>query len=369
MAVLTTINLLDFLSPDDQVTLQPLIDESCATTETAKKEGWRIDNFTPAFVDPFKALPELSTAFINLVKNSYSRVEIPGLNKHAKKRVNEGGNFCGHDPAVPYFIMRNHPYFARQSVDDLGNKRRSQILYDIVERIKVYYTDTDRIPSLHQANSHKRTSDRQRNSSRREALINLLTVMVMNMDLASLRVGQPKKGGGFFSYGLKWLARKAELSFSRAKRTMSDLNNSMIITSYQYRELINEKTKEYKAYNASRLFDMSFFRMLEIDEQKLGEARNYSYEKQLSNASAISKKEQAVFDLNMKKILKAADPNDKSLKKAHLAANEDERKKALRLAKKRNETLFALLEERPELRDDSVALDAAIEQRFKQLKL
>lgn len=41
---------------------------------------------------------------------------------------------------------------------------------------------------LHIANNHKRTSDRQRRSEAREAVVNLLSVMVMNMDLGLLPV-------------------------------------------------------------------------------------------------------------------------------------------------------------------------------------
>jgi hypothetical protein len=368
MAAIATLNPLDFLAYDDQITLHTLFDNPTRVKEPdteTEKNGWFIRHFPISLVDPFKALPTLATGLVTLSKSCYSRVAI--------KRVNTGGNFCGHDPVNPYFVMRNHPYFVPQSIDDLGNKRRSQILYDIVERVKAYYHDPDTLPSLQQANHEKRTSDRQRNSSRREALVNLLMVMVMNMDLPSFRVGQPRKNGGFFNYSLKWLAKKAELSFSRAKRAMSDLNHSMLISSYQYRELIDKERKEYIAHNASRRFDEEFFKMLEIDEQKLGEARDYSYNQQKSkraiNASGMTKKEQAVFNLNMKKIVKALDPNDKSLKAAHFAKNEDEKQKAARIAKKRNQVLFALLDEYPELRNDSVALDKSIQQRFKALNL
>jgi hypothetical protein len=52
------------------------------------------------------------------------------------KRENTGSNFCGHDPKNPRFVMQNHPYFVPAEIDDLDDKRRPQILYDIVERVK-----------------------------------------------------------------------------------------------------------------------------------------------------------------------------------------------------------------------------------------
>lgn len=368
MAAKASHNPLDFLPDDEQVLLRDLFEQQPMTEQQAVEyeqleQGWSIDLPT-AFINYTKAvIPKLSTALANLSKSRYAHVYV--------KRVNEGGNFCGHDPNAPHFVMRNHPYFVPQSVDDLGDKRRSQILYDIVERIKAYFHDTDVIPTLHQANSDKRTSDRKRNSARREAIVNLLSVMILNMDLCSLRVGQPTRQGGFFNYSIKWLAKKAELSLSRAKRAMSDLNDSMIISSYQYRELINKERKEYIAHNAARVFDPEFFTMLEIDEQKLGNARDYAYKKQKQkrNQSGMTAKEQAVFNLNLKKAAKALDPNHKSLKTAHLPQNEDQRKQAARLVKKRNEVLFKLLEDHPELREDSEMLEQAIQQRFQALGL
>ena len=315
-------------------------------------------------VNGFKAVPELTTGFVRLLNTPYFHLYVP--------RENKGGNFCGHDPKAPRFVMQNHPYFTPSETDDFGDKRRPQILYDIVERIKAYYHDPDVMPVMQLANADKRISEKKRRSERREAIVNLLSAMIMNMDLGSLRVGQPTADGGFFNYCIEWLAHKAKLSLSRAEGAMSDLNNSMMIASYQHRELVDKEKKEYIAYNAARVFDPSFFRMLEIDLQKFGKARKLANKKQIDKeaaaSSALSMKEQAVLDLNMKKIMKAIDPNDKALKAVNLAVNEEEKAKATRLAKKRTEVLLQLMEY-PELRKDEAALERALHQRLKTLNL
>ncbi len=340
------------------------IEDEIPEEEEEEEKGWFICVLREPVVNGFKAVPELTTGFVNLLKTPYYHVYV--------ERENTGGNFCGHDPKAPRFVMQNHPYFVPAEIDDLGDKRRPQILYDIVERVKAYYHDPDVMPVMQIANADKRISDRKRRSEARERIVNLLSIMVMYMDLGSLRVGQPTKDGGFFNYGIEWLARKAKLSLSRAERAMSDLNDSMMIASYQHRELIDKEKKEYIAYNAARVFDPAFFRMLEIDQQKLGKARSLANKKQKNkeaeHTSALSMKDQAVLDLNMKKIMKAIDPNDKALKCVNLAQNEEDKAKANRLAKKRTEVLLELMEY-PELRNDAEALENALHQRIKELNL
>jgi hypothetical protein len=178
-------------------------------------------------------------------------------------RENTGGNFCGHNPKVPCFILHTNPHTTGEKVDDLGDKRRSAILYEIAGKVRDYYHHPERIPNFNIANNDRRKSDRQRNSSRREALVNLTIAMIMSMDLASLRVGCPTKNG-FIGRSIKWLAKKAELSYSRTKRAMADLNDSGILASFQYREVIDKEKKLYKFYVASRAFANAFFESLGI---------------------------------------------------------------------------------------------------------
>jgi hypothetical protein len=364
MAASVTLNPLDFLNDDEQATLEELLEQPLSETKTEKKkQGWTIRFSPAAFVNCYKA-PQLATGFINLCKHTYSLLTI--------KRINTGGNFCGHDPKNPRFVMQHHAYFDKQEIDDLGNKRRPKILYHIVQRIKAYYDDPDVIPVLHTANSHLRTSDKQRRSEFREAAVNLLSIMIMNMDLASLRVGQPMLNGGFFNYSLEWLAGKAQVSKDRAKHVMSDLNNATIIASYQYRELIDKEKKEYIAHNAARVFDMDFFRMLKIDLQMFGEARKVSHQKHKANQqdakSQFTEKEQAVSRMNMNKIMNMVDPQKNKLKSVNLPENEEISRQENRRHKRRTQ-VFLELREDPRYQDDDAAFEEALQQRLTEMNL
>ena len=366
MAASVTLEPFDSLSDDQRAVAEQLRDELLTEKNpTEEKQGWFIRTFSHAFVDnPTFAPPSLVTGFINLCRNTYSLVTI--------KRINHGGNFCGHEPKNPRFIMEHHAYYDKQKIDDLGSKRRPRILYDIVQRIKAYYKDTDVMPVLHNANSHRRTSDKQRRSESREAVINLLTIMIMNMDLASLRVGQPTLDGGFFNYSVEWLAEKAKLSVSRAKRAMSDLNNSTLIASYQYRELIDKEKEIYIAHNAARVFAMDFFIMLKIDLQLFGEARKVSHKKHQAKQKAaqtqFTAKEQAVSRINMKKIMNALDPQTNTLKSVNLPENEEITRQDTRRHKRRTE-VFLELREDPRYQNDDAAFEAELQQRLTEMNL
>lgn len=186
MAIKANNDPRDVLTADEQAVLTELFDQPKKEQAPAEeKQGWFIRVIREPVVNGIKAVPELTTGFVNLLKSRYSHIYV--------ERDNTGGNFCGHDPAKPRFIMQNHPYFESAEIDDLGCKRRPQILYDIVEKIKTYYHHPDVIPVLQHANADKRCSGKKRRSEYREAVVNLLSVMIMYMDLGSLRVGQPTK--------------------------------------------------------------------------------------------------------------------------------------------------------------------------------
>lgn len=274
-------------------------------------------------------------------------------------RTNMGGNFCGHLPRNPQFVLTINPHDTDEKTDQLGHKRHSAILYDIVARIRNYYDDPESIPSFNVANSDKRKTDRQRHSSRREAIINLCTVMVMSMDLVSLRVGFPSKKG-FVSRPLKWLADKALLSLSRAKRAMSDLNHSGILSSFQRRELIDKDSKTYKFHVAARAFSSAFFTALGINPKRFSATRKWAGENAAKKAHT-AQKAKAEQQLIMNRI---NNNFGRSAKKANGQCDEAVEAKKNRQAKRRTQIVIEVLHDNPELRDDESALNAAIEQQL-----
>ena len=365
MAIKANLNHFDVLSYEDQALLNPLFSHPFTIEDPNEEQhGWYLRCLPHAFISGINAVPSLATGLVELLKSRYSHAYVA--------RENTGGNFCGHDPKNPRFIIKNHPYFVPAETDDLGDKRRPQILYDIVEKVKAYYDDPDVMPVLQQANFEKRTSEKKRRSEARERVISLLTAMIMCMDLSSLRVGQPTKSGGFFNYSIKWLAKKAKLSISRAERAMSDLNDATLIHSYQYRELIDKEKKEYIAHNAARVFDFKFFKMLGIDQKKFSNARRVASKKQKDIAekyvAALTEKDDAVQALHMQKIMRGIDPKKTTLKDINAAKTETEQAKTARLHKKRTE-VFLELSQDPRFQGNENALGEAVHQRLTELNL
>jgi hypothetical protein len=185
--------------------------------------------------------------------------------------------------------------------------------------------------------------------------------MIMSMDLASLRVGCPTKNG-FIGRSIKWLAKKAELSYSRTKRAMADLNDSGILASFQYREVIDKEKKLYKFYVASRAFANAFFESLGINMQRFGAARTWSVDKleKQAKAAGVSTQAMAMIQLNMNRIHNRL---GRSAKKANGLLDEDAHGKAVRRSKRRNAILMELMDI-PEFAKNEAALQAEVDRRF-----
>ena len=279
-------------------------------------------------------------------------------------RINHGGNFCGHYPQSPRFLISVNPHVLGVDIDELGDHRRPAILYQMCEKINGYYDDPDTIPSFNSANSHRRSSDRKRNSARRKALIDLTTVMVMNMDLSSLRVGYPTPEG-FICRSVKWLAKKAKLSFSSCKRAMSDLLASGIISSYQYKQLINQERQEYRFHVAVRVFQPAFFALIGIDTAALIEAQRYALNKLQKKAQAFgtSVRGMAMIALHFCQI---THQNGKKGKALH-NNNEDNAIDLNRyLAKRRTQIIMDLMDQQPDLLRDEAAFKDAVEEKLRE---
>lgn len=139
-------------------------------------------------------------------------------------RVNNGGNYCGHQPDSPRLEL----------VKPTTPNRRPGILIELQERMKRYYSSPNVIPSLRNANKSKQK--RQQRSERREACLALLAAIIEHTDLSSLRCGVPTPGG-FMSLTLNYLVQFTGLHPRRAERAMADLKQANLITCSQPRQL------------------------------------------------------------------------------------------------------------------------------------
>jgi hypothetical protein len=143
---------------------------------------------------------------------------------------------------------------------------------------------------------------------------------------------------------------------------MADLNDSGILASFQYREVIDKEKKLYKFYVASRAFSSAFFESLEINMQRFGAARTWSAEKleKQAKAAGTSTKAMALIKLNMNRVENRL---GRSAKKANGLLDEDAHGKAIRRSKRRNTILMELMNI-PEFATNEAALQAEVDRRF-----
>lgn len=165
-------------------------------------------------------------------------------------RINAGGNFCGHDPHEPV-LMPVLPLV----------EGAPSVLYELRRRLLAYYdAPRDKLPTLEACNN----STRLQRSERREALVRLLWCLICHLELSSLRVGKPTEGG-FQCHTLKVLAKRADLSMTRAARAMHDLIRAGIVVSSQLRELDDDGC--YQCHPASRRIAPELFALFGLEAQ------------------------------------------------------------------------------------------------------
>lgn len=129
-------------------------------------------------------------------------------------RVNEGGNFCGHNPARPRLSPSNAP-----------SERLPLILRRLLERIPDFYWSPETLPSLNAANN----SIRRLRSERREGCLLILAAILKFTDVESLRVGIPT-AEGFAGLTIALLSKHAGIVLRRAERAVADLKRAGLLT-------------------------------------------------------------------------------------------------------------------------------------------
>lgn len=122
-----------------------------------------------------------------------------------------------------------------------------KILTTLIDRLDEYLADPQAcLPSLNSANG----SERQQRLERRTACVQLLRAHVKYLDLVSLRVGIPQRGGGFMSLTLPFLAKQAGIGLRRAERAMHDLQLAALVRTSQRCEMTEDG--QYKGLAALR---------------------------------------------------------------------------------------------------------------------
>lgn len=166
-------------------------------------------------------------------------------------RVNQGGNFCGHDKDNPRLDL------VRPAASNLP-----KILRKLTERLDEYYANPKKKwPSLSFCNGSKR----MQRSERREGCVLMLKAIVKFLDLRTMCVVIPNyKDEKYGAPTLSTLAKHSGLSISRAERALADLRKDGVITGGQPR--MRQADGSYKGLPAVRAVSRHLFGLFGLDK-------------------------------------------------------------------------------------------------------
>lgn len=189
------------------------------------------------------------------------------------KRVNRGGNFCGHNPLKPVLNLA------------LPSDNRPSFLYEVGQAFRRYFNSPDIFPTLNHA-----ASNRQQRSERREAVIQTLQAILEFLDIASLRVGIPS-AQGFQPLKLAVLQARTFLHPRRFERAVQSLRQAGIIDiSEQYRMRTVNGT--YVFFPAVRRLNRAFFAALgfgaRLEQERLAASKRLK-KKALREQTSLTK--------------------------------------------------------------------------------
>ncbi|HQZ88361.1 MAG TPA: hypothetical protein PLL67_06385 [Gammaproteobacteria bacterium] len=167
------------------------------------------------------------------------------------KRINGGGNYCGHNPVEPVLTLVKPALVGKGGIP--------RILTLCMERLDAYFIRPKLIPSLNFANG----STRKQRSERRESCVLLLKALLKRVDLVSLRVGNPTPDG-FLNYTLEYIALDTGMKARRIERAIHDLKIACIVTVSQPRE--QQPDGSWKGLAAVKTITKDLFGLLGLAE-------------------------------------------------------------------------------------------------------
>lgn len=169
------------------------------------------------------------------------------------------GNRCGHTPDAPrFFCPPGH------------HKRRPPVLDRAIDKWEEVYRKAKKFFKK-LATSHD--NGRQVRSERREAIAAVSQVLLHYLELSTFRVGFYAGFNKFIHLDIEYIAKKANLSFSRAKRAITALAEAGYIKiTRQYKK---KEDGTFDGEPSIREISIQFFIDLGIDVQKLFFARDW----------------------------------------------------------------------------------------------
>jgi hypothetical protein len=184
------------------------------------------------------------------------------------------GNRCGHDPTAPRWFTAPPDH-----------KARPPIVSKLIERIRDFYDDPQKIPTLANALfGRKQAADpdgdhrpRRMRSERREACCALLGAIAHYCDLPSLCLSVPQPDGTLLPIRMDTLAERAGLNLRRAERAMRDIVCGGLLTVHPRCEL--KEDGSYIGRAAIRVVPAAFFGLFGLearlahDRQRISQKR------------------------------------------------------------------------------------------------
>lgn len=212
------------------------------------------------------------------------------------------GNGCGHNPKYPRFYIRPE-----------NHKKRPPVLEKAISALSRSYKFPKKIlksiSSVHPQNRLKR-------SERREAIISLSQVLLHYIDLETLKVGFNKDHGKFLYLDIKYIANKAGISLTRAKRAATDLVKAGYLE--VKKQFDHDENGVFKGLPSIRKLSVQFFIDLGLDISALFFSREWKRKKQekvdsKKSRGTMSKMFKSVLSFSPKKVLSSNSHAGKSL--------------------------------------------------------
>lgn len=174
------------------------------------------------------------------------------------------GNRCGHAPDAPRFFCPPE-----------SHRRRPAVLDRAIDKMEVVYRKAKKFFNK-LATTH--TDGRQVRSERREAIAAVSQVLLHYLELSTLKVGFYVGFNKFIHLDIEYIAKKANLSFSRAKRAITALAEAGYIKiTRQYKK---KEDGTFDGEPSIREIAIQFFIDLGMDVQKLFFARDWKRKKE-----------------------------------------------------------------------------------------
>jgi hypothetical protein len=184
-----------------------------------------------------------------------------GHDKHHIDRTNYGYN----------------PYDLEQKKDHLGLSRRPQFIYETIDKLLLAVLFPERWRSLffHKTRYHVakwKDCSRQIRSEGRESMLKVLIVLLLNFNARRMISGIRNDDGSWRGLEIDEIARRAEISYSRVKEALRNLEALNILWVGKQKREKDKDSDQWRGFAVVRAFKFTLFAGLKLSE-KLAKAR------------------------------------------------------------------------------------------------